>query len=68
VEFCLSAARRTSNIMSGWDVVETIDGQMEIIEANSRPDFDLLQSPLQIGVKHKLFDTLSQLTGRKITV
>ena len=68
VEFCLSAARQTKNIRTGWDVVETIDGQLEMIEANSRPDIDVLQSPLQIGIKRKVLDTLTELTGRKITI
>lgn len=68
VEFCLSAARQTKNIRTGWDVVETHDGQLEMIEANSRPDIDVLQSPLQIGIKRKVLDTLTELTGRKITI
>ena len=68
IEFCLSAARQTKNVITGWDVVETIDGHLEFIEANSRPDFDVLQSPLVIGVKGKLLDMLHDVTGRKITV
>lgn len=68
VEFCLSAARQTPNIITGWDVIITHDGQLEFIEANQRPDFDLMQSPLQVGVKNKLLNMLSDLTGRRITV
>lgn len=68
VDFCTDAARQTPNIITGWDVVITRDGQLEFVEANQRPDFDVMQSPLQIGVKKKLLDTLSDLTGRRITI
>ena len=68
VDFCTSAARQTPNIITGWDVVITRDGTLEFVEANQRPDFDVMQSPLQIGVKRKLLDTLSELTGRHVTI
>lgn len=68
VDFCTSAARQTPNIITGWDVIITRDGLLEFVEANQRPDFDVMQSPLQIGVKRKLLDTLSDLTGRRVTI
>ena len=68
VEFCTSAARQTPNIITGWDVIITRDGPLEFVEANQRPDFDVMQSPLQIGVKRKLLGILSDLTGRRVTV
>ena len=66
VEYCLSAARQTRNIITGWDVVINDKGQVEMIEANNRPDFDLMQSPLQVGVKHQLLEALTELLGEKI--
>ena len=68
VDFCLDAARQTNNIITGWDVIITQQGKLEFIEANSRPDFDVMQSPLKIGVKHKLLDMLSEVTGKKVTI
>lgn len=68
VEACLNAARQTRNIITGWDVVITDEGNVELIEVNNRPDFDLMQSPLRIGVKRKVLDTLSELIGKEITI
>ena len=66
VEYCLSAARQTRNIITGWDVVIDDKGQVEMIEANNRPDFDLMQSPLRVGLKRPLLDSLSELLGEEI--
>ena len=69
VEFCLNAARQTKNIITGWDVAVTDDGNVELIEVNNRPDFDGgMQAPLKKGVKRKVFATLKDLTGRDITI
>ena len=68
VEFCLSAARQTKNIISGWDVIITDKGNLEFIEVNNRPDFDVMQSPLKIGVKRKILNILQDLIGRKIKI
>ena len=68
VEYCLSAARQTRNIITGWDVVITDKGQVEMIEANNRPDFDLMQSPLQVGVKHQLLEALTELLGKEVSL
>lgn len=68
VEFCLSAARQTNNIISGWDVIVTDKGVIEFVEANNRPDFDVMQSPLKKGVKRKVLATLKDVIGKEITI
>ena len=44
--------------LAGYDV--------EIIECNHAPDFDVMQSPLKIGVKQKLYDKLRELNIIKL--
>ena len=67
VESCLRVARQTNNIITGWDVVVTDKGEVELIEVNNRPDFDGgMQAPLKKGVKRKVYDTLSDLIGKEI--
>ena len=52
---CLEAALSTDNLyFAGWDVCIRPDGRIEFIEGNHAPDFDVMQSPLKIGVKDKL--------------
>ena len=48
-------------IFAGWDIVVLPNYDVEIIECNHAPDFDVMQSPLKTGVKQKLFDKLSEL-------
>lgn len=49
-EAVCKAARKTPNIRHvGWDVTVTADGKIEFVEGNSRPNFDVLQSPDQLG-------------------
>ncbi len=48
-------------IFAGWDVVVLPNYDVEIIECNHAPDFDVMQSPLKIGVKKKLYDLLREL-------
>ena len=67
-EFCLSAARQTKNIITGWDVVIRDDDQLEFVEANHRPDIQTMQSWFKIGSKREILNTLSELTGKKITI
>ena len=67
-EFCLSAARQTKNIITGWDVVIKDDGQLEFVEANHRPDIQTMQSWYKKGSKREILDTLSDLTGKRITI
>ena len=67
-ELCTNAALQTKNLFIGWDTAITEDGEIEVIEANSRPDFDGLQTPLHKGLKHKLFAQLKELTGEDIKI
>ena len=67
VEACLHLARNTRNIITGWDVVVTDDGKVELIEVNNRPDFDGgMQAPLKKGVKRKVYETLTDLIGKEV--
>ena len=68
VEFVLSAARQSKSILTGWDVVLTDKGNFEFVEANSRPDPVLIQAPLQRGMRTRLLNMLSEMTGRRITL
>lgn len=67
-EFCLSAASQTKNIITGWDVAITEDNQIEFVEANHRPDIQTMQDWNKIGMKREILATLSDLTGKKITI
>lgn len=51
------------NYITGWDVVINQNEQIEIIEGNHGPDWDVMQSPLKIGVKHKLAKALGKKIG-----
>ena len=69
VDFCLTAARETKNIITGWDVVVTDKGIVDLIEVNNRPDFDGgMQAPLKKGVKRKVFASLKDIIGQEITI
>lgn len=69
VDFCLRAARVTKNIITGWDIVVTDDGQVELIEVNNRPDFDGgMQAPLKRGVKRQVYETLDDLLGERVRI
>lgn len=63
IETCCETAKLTDNIITGWDVVINKDGIIELIEGNNSPDFDVMQSPLQIGVKKKLFSLIKKYRG-----
>lgn len=64
---CLNAAPKVKHFFIGWDIAILENGDLEIIEANSRPDFDGLQTPLHKGMKHQLYRQLKELTGKDIT-
>lgn len=54
-EICMEAALSIDNLyFAGWDICIRPDGKIEFIEGNHAPDFDVMQSPLKIGVKEKL--------------
>ena len=47
----------------GWDVTILKDGTIELIEGNHGPDFDVMQSPLKIGIKKSIFDAIKSYYG-----
>ena len=49
--------------VSGWDVAINSNGGIEFIEGNASPDFDLMQSPLKVGVKKRLFSLIKEYSG-----
>lgn len=52
---CIEASYITpENIITGWDVVINDKGEIEFVEGNHGPDFDVMQSPLKVGVKKRL--------------
>lgn len=63
VDDCCKAALQTNNPITGWDVVINNCGNVEFIEGNSTPDFDVMQSPLQIGVKKRLYFLIKEYCG-----
>lgn len=67
-DFCLNAARHTKNIITGWDVVIRDDNRLEFVEANHRPDIQTMQSWFKVGSKREILATLSDLTGKGITI
>ena len=59
---CLSASRSLNQIpIVGWDVAIRADGEVEFVEGNGRPDFDLMQAPCRVGGRRRVFQTLSEL-------
>ena len=60
---CSEAATMTKNTLTGWDVVINKSGEIEFVEGNNAPDFDVMQSPLQVGVKNRLFSLIKEYSG-----
>lgn len=53
-KMCVDASLVLPKIrFAGWDVAVRENGDIEFIEGNHAPDFDLMQSPLKIGVRKK---------------
>lgn len=65
IETCKAASTTIPNIhFAGWDLCVTKDGNVEIIEGNHAPDFDGgMQTPLKIGVKKKVQQTILEVLG-----
>lgn len=55
-ETCIVASRmvKDAGVIIGWDVVINKNNEIEFVEANYCPDFDLMQSPLKVGCKKRL--------------
>lgn len=60
---CCEAAKETDSPIVGFDVAINHNGQVELVEGNYGPDFDVMQSPLKIGVKKRLFSLIHDYTG-----
>lgn len=63
-QFCCKAALEDKNLrVCGWDVCVRKDGELEFIEGNHAPDFDVMQSPLKVGVRAQLNKLFPHLYG-----
>lgn len=53
---CIEASKtvKEKEVIIGWDVVVNKFNEIEFVEGNYCPDFDLMQSPLKVGVKNKV--------------
>lgn len=66
VNTCCEAAQLTNNPITGWDVVINKNGNVEFVEGNHAPDFDVMQSPLKTGMKKRLFSLIDIYYGVKM--
>ena len=61
-ELCLEACSTIPNIkFAGWDVTINDNNELQLIEGNHAPDFDVMQSPLKVGVKKKVYKILKEI-------
>lgn len=63
VEICCEVAKTIDNPITGWDVVVTDKNQIEFVEGNHGPDFDVMQSPMKVGVKKKVYSLIKEYYG-----
>lgn len=64
VRTCENAARTIKDVfIVGWDVTVLKDGTVELIEGNHGPDFDVMQSPLKVGIRKKIFKAIFDYYG-----
>ena len=65
LEVCRRATRQIPGIrFAGWDLAVLPGNVVELIEGNHAPDFDGgMQTPLKIGVKHRLQETVQRVIG-----
>lgn len=49
--------------LAGWDVAVLQMGGTALIEGNHMPDFDILQSPMQIGVRQAFMNKMREFFG-----
>ena len=61
LDFAKKAAFMTDNIITGWDIAVTEDYNLELIEGNSCPDFDMVQAPERKGCKKELYAALNNI-------
>ncbi len=61
---CIKAALKIPEVrFAGWDLCVLENGNIEIIEGNHAPDLDIMQSPLKIGIREKLNNSMDLLFG-----
>lgn len=60
---CIEAAMLTDNTITGWDVIINQRGEVEFVEGNNGPDFDVMQSPLKVGVKKQIYALIKEYRG-----
>jgi poly-gamma-glutamate capsule biosynthesis protein CapA/YwtB (metallophosphatase superfamily) len=58
---CTAALKIPQMRNVGWDVSLTQDGEVEFIEGNSKPSYDVLQSPDQIGRRYRYGNRIEEL-------
>ena len=56
---CCEAAKLTDNPLTGWDVAINNKGEIDFVEANCWPDFDVMQTP-QKGIKKRIDSLLKE--------
>lgn len=60
VQTCCDASKETDGFIVGFDVALNSSGQIELVEGNYAPDFDVMQSPLKIGVKKRIYSLIKE--------
>lgn len=63
VNTCCEAAKLCGNTIMGWDVAINSKKEIEFVEVNLGPDFDVMQSPLQVGVKKRIYAKIKEYSG-----
>lgn len=63
VKTCCEAALMSGNPITGWDVAINQDGAVEFVEGNYGPDFDVMQSPMKVGVKKRIYGIIKSYFG-----
>lgn len=66
VETCCEVAKQIGNPITGWDVVVNNHGEVEFIEGNHSPDFDIMQSRYKVGLKKKIFALIKEYCDIKM--
>lgn len=67
INVCEKASKQNSKVkIAGWDITVKANNEIEIIEANHMPDFDVMQAPLKIGLKNELKKVLNEMYDIKL--
>ena len=63
VDSCCKVAKQIGNPITGWDVVINNQGEVEFIEGNHTPDFDVMQMRYKVGLKKRIFALIKEYCG-----